>query len=219
MGRTSVTNTKSLARTNAKGRQRAATVGTDEKRERILRVAEQLFGQQGYAHTTLDQIAGELGVTKPYLYYYFRNKQELFEILSWRPTVACFTALDFSPDDPRPAHVKVKDGLTQLIRATVMNYPSAFFAYRDPQAFRPEMRKAQKKIANHFYDKLCALLEQARQEGQLHFDETKITALAACSIPGFLYHWYQPDGRLSPDDMVKALADLAFRVIGLRESF
>ncbi|MEO8653141.1 MAG: TetR/AcrR family transcriptional regulator [Ramlibacter sp.] len=199
-----------------RGRQRAATAGTDAKRERILKVAERLFHQQGYGNTSLSQIARELGVSKPFVYYYFHNKQEIFEQLSWRPTVACFTALDFEPDDRRPAHVKIAQGLERLIRATIEYHPSAFFAYRDPQAFRPEFALAQKKIAHHFYDRLCALMEQARREGTLDFRETKITALAACSLPGFLYSWYRPDGRLSADQVVRELTALAWRVIGLR---
>jgi AcrR family transcriptional regulator len=199
-----------------RGRQKTVTAGTDAKRERILKVAERLFHAQGYADTTLEQIVRELGVTKPYVYYYFHNKQEIFEVLSWRPTVACFTALDFPAGDDRPAHLKVADGIERLIRATVEYHPSAFFAYRDPQAFRPEFAAAQKQIANHFYDKLCALMEQARREGTLDFRETKITALAACSLPGFLYSWYRPDGRLSPQEVVGELTALAWRVIGLR---
>ena len=203
--------------TPARGRQRAATAGTDAKRERVLKVAERLFHEQGYGNTSLSQIARELGVSKPFVYYYFHNKQELFELLSWRPTVACFTALDFPHDDVRPAHVKVAQGLERLIRATIEYHPSAFFAYRDPQAYRPEFAAAQKKIANHFYDRLCTLMEQARREGTMAFRETKITALAACSLPGFLYSWYRPDGRLSPEPVVRELTMLAWRVIGLRE--
>ena len=198
-------------------RDSAATPGTDAKRERILRAAERLFHEQGYADTTLAQIARELGVSKPFVYYYFHNKQELFERLSWRPTVACFTALDFAPQDCRSAHIKIAQGLERLIRATIEFHPSAFFAYRDPQVFRPEFAAAQKQIANHFYVRMCALMEQARREGTLDFNETKITALAACSLPGFLYSWYRPDGRLSPEQVVRELTALAWRVIGLRE--
>ncbi len=77
----------------ARGRQKASTPSTDEKRERILQAAEALFDRQGYANTTMEQIVQQLGVTKPYVYYYFHNKQEIFETLCWRPSVACFTAM------------------------------------------------------------------------------------------------------------------------------
>ncbi len=200
----------------ARGRQKVSTASTDEKRERILEAAEALFHRQGYAHTTMEQIVQALGVTKPYVYYYFHNKQEIFETLSWRPTVECFTAMDFPEDDLRPAHLKVAEGLERMIRATIDNYPAAFFPYLEPQVYRPEYRAMQKKIASHFYARLCALMEQARADGMLDFKETRITAQAACSLPGFLYHWYRPDGRLSPAEMVRELTQLAWRVLGLR---
>ena len=63
---------------------------------------------------------------------------------------------------------------------------------------------------------MCALLEQGRADGMLEFNETKITALAACSLPGFLFNWYRPDGRLSQKAVVEELTQLACRVIGLR---
>jgi AcrR family transcriptional regulator len=198
------------------GRQRAATQGTDLQRERILQAAAQLFAAQGYANTTMAQIVRALGVTKPFVYYYFRDKQEIFETLSWAPAVDCFTALDFAATDPRRASEKVLEGIERLIRATITHHPAAFFAYREPQVYRPEYLAAQKKLAHHFYDLLCPLLEEARRDGDLDFSETKITALAACSLPGFLYSWYRPGGRLSPDEVVAELTRLASRVIGLQ---
>lgn len=198
------------------GRQKAATSGTDAKRERILAVAERLFHTQGYAHTTMEQIVGELGVTKPFVYYYFRNKQEIFETLSWAPAVECFTSMDFDDDDPRAAHEKVMAGLERLIRTTIAHYPAAFFFYREPQVYRAEYMTAQKRVANHFYAQMCTLLEQGRAEGWFDFDETRIAAQAACSLPGFLYNWYRPDGRMPPEAMVQQLTRLAGRVLGLR---
>ena len=199
------------------GRQRASTAGTDVQRERILQVATRLFAAQGYANTTLAQIVRELGVTKPFVYYYFRDKQEIFETLSWRPAVECFTSLDFAEHDPRRASEKVMEGLERLIRATIAHHPAAFFPYREPQVYRPEYLAAVRKLANHFYDRLCPLLEQARRDGDLDFRDTRITALAACSLPGFLYTWYRPDGRLTPDALAAELAQLASRVIGLQQ--
>ena len=200
----------------AQGRQKSSTPGTDAKRAQILSTAERLFHAQGYAHTTMEQIVRELGVTKPYVYYYFRNKQEIFETLSWAPTVECFTSMDFEEGDTRPAHEKVMAGLERLIRATIAGYPAAFFPYREPQVYRPEYMAAQKRIANHFYERLCSLLEQGRAEGSFDFDDTRVTAQAACSLPGFLYNWYRPDGRMPPEAMVQQLTRLAGRVLGLR---
>jgi AcrR family transcriptional regulator len=43
----------------------------------ILESASQLFFELGYEETTMDDIAGRIGVTKGTLYLYFKNKEEL----------------------------------------------------------------------------------------------------------------------------------------------
>ena len=192
-----------------------ATPASDDKREGILRAAEALFHAQGYAGTTLQQIADALGVTKPYVYYYFDSKQQLFETLSWTPAVACFTVLDDPALAALPPHEQAAQGIERLVRATLAHHPAAFFAYREPQAYRPAYQAAQRRLARHFYDRLCVLLEAGRAAGRLQFDETRITALSACSLPGFLYSWYRPEGRLPAEAVVRTLSALAWRVIGL----
>jgi AcrR family transcriptional regulator len=49
-----------------------------ERRELILESAGRLFGERGYAHTSLDEIAGAAGVTKPILYRHFDSKKALY---------------------------------------------------------------------------------------------------------------------------------------------
>jgi len=47
-------------------------------RHRLLAAATDLFTQKGYAATTVREIVGAAGVTKPVLYYYFRNKEGIY---------------------------------------------------------------------------------------------------------------------------------------------
>ena len=47
------------------------------KREAVLRAAAQVFNEKGYLATTLDEVANRLNVTKPTLYYYVNNKEEI----------------------------------------------------------------------------------------------------------------------------------------------
>jgi AcrR family transcriptional regulator len=41
--------------------------------EQTLTVARGLFAERGYAAVTMDEVAAEVGVTKPLLYNYFGN--------------------------------------------------------------------------------------------------------------------------------------------------
>jgi TetR/AcrR family transcriptional regulator len=47
-------------------------------RKRLLDKATEIFARKGYAAATVREIVAAAGVTKPVLYYYFRNKEGLF---------------------------------------------------------------------------------------------------------------------------------------------
>lgn len=48
-------------------------------KQKILDISLQLFMQLGFENTYMDDIAQKAGVTKPAIYYYFKDKQTLFE--------------------------------------------------------------------------------------------------------------------------------------------
>jgi len=47
----------------------------------ILRAAERLFAERGYARTSMKRLAGSVGVTDAALYNHFRSKREILEAL------------------------------------------------------------------------------------------------------------------------------------------
>jgi len=61
-------------------------------RLRLLASATELFNRKGYAGTTVREIVAAAGVSKPVLYYYFRNKEGIFLDLM-REALSQFDAL------------------------------------------------------------------------------------------------------------------------------
>lgn len=55
---------------------------TSNKRESIIRAAHAQFRLYGYRKTSMEDIAGELGISRASLYSYFNNKDEIFTSVS-----------------------------------------------------------------------------------------------------------------------------------------
>ena len=49
--------------------------------ETILTAAYTMFAQEGFEKTSLARIAERVGISKPALFYHFRSKEQLFEVL------------------------------------------------------------------------------------------------------------------------------------------
>ena len=90
-----------------------------EREQQVLAEARRLFADRGYASVTMDDVATAVGVTKPLLYTYFGNKEQLYlECMEPAAEALLAAVLDAvtTADDPADA----------LARGT-----HAFFAFID----------------------------------------------------------------------------------------
>jgi AcrR family transcriptional regulator len=70
--------------------QQTAPVDTDDVRERILAAAERCIDRHGIRKTTMDDIASELGLSRPNVYRYFANRDDLLiELITRHARALC----------------------------------------------------------------------------------------------------------------------------------
>jgi AcrR family transcriptional regulator len=188
----------------------------DRKREQILDVAVNLFFKHGYAGTTIADIADKLGVTKPFVYYYFENKEDLFETLTWEASNACMTALHFPTADKRRAIEKLREGLTRLVLANIKHLKAGTFYYRETGILRAPFLRKLRVLGRRFHTDLSTLLEAGQREGDLEFDNAKLTALKIGSVVGFMYAWYRPAGPIGATEMAERLCGTMLRMAGAK---
>ncbi len=70
------------------GRVRSTTEEEKQRRrDMILEAAEKRFRRFGYSKTTMEEIAGDAGISKGTIYIYFKNKEEIFTDLLAKETL------------------------------------------------------------------------------------------------------------------------------------
>ena len=62
-----------------------------ERERQLLDAARAQFAARGYARVTMDEVAAAVGVTKPLLYTYFGNKEQLY-LACMEPAAEALTA-------------------------------------------------------------------------------------------------------------------------------
>jgi AcrR family transcriptional regulator len=90
-----------------------------DRMEQVLVAAHTLFAERGFAAVTMEEVAGEVGVTKPLLYNYFGNKEQLYIACMKRSGDALVTMILETVGDASSPSEALNDGLR------------AFFAFLD----------------------------------------------------------------------------------------
>ncbi len=188
------------------------------KRERILEEAVKLFYERGFSGTTLDDIAGKLGVTKRFIYTHFRSKVELLEAIC-RPTIEMsLAAISRAAKQDGKAAQRLFDGIVAFSKV-VLHRQANIAVY-----FREEKNLSQKGLADinalrkNFDRVLSELLEEGTLAGEFSTGDVRVAALAIGGMVSWAYTWYQPGGRLSIDDVGAKLARLAVEMAGVHAS-
>lgn len=83
----------------------------EKSRQKILLGALELFSKQGFAQTTVDQIAVKAAVSKGLIYHYYQSKQEILK--------GIFTMILKETEDFMPSGEPPKDYLKKLLAGSI----------------------------------------------------------------------------------------------------
>lgn len=184
------------------------------KRDRILQEAVKLFYERGFTGTTLDDIAAELGVTKPFIYTHFRSKVELLAALC-QPTIEMsLEAVASAADSGGTPTVRLRMAMEGFARVILQRQANIAIYFREEKNLTPEALDAINTLRKKFDRVLSGLLSEGVATGAFTIPDVNIAALAIGGMISWAYTWHRPEGRLTLDDVCGRLADLALKMVG-----
>ncbi len=186
------------------------------KRERILQEAVALFYARGFTGTTLDDIAAELGVTKPFIYTHFRSKNDLLAAVC-QPTIELsVTAIQDAVDSTGTPTEKLRQAVAAFTRIVLERQANIAIFFREEKSLAPEALAEIIQAQKQFDRLLSKLLSDGIAAGEFEIPDVSLAALAIGGMISWSYTWHRPDGRLSLDQLCHRMADFALQMSGIR---
>jgi len=183
------------------------------KREAVLLAAAQEFNARGYHNTRLEEIAKRLNVTKPTIYYYVTNKDE---ILTEVFRTGC-GALAEAADEVDQSNLTGLDKLSAFMSRYAELMTTDFVknvALLEDTCLGPEMRAEVREIKSAIDGRFRAFVEEAVREGAIAACDPKLAAFTIAGALNGIARWYQPDGPRSAQEIAEITVDML--VDGLR---
>lgn len=177
------------------------------KRQAVLQTAAQLFNERGFHATSLDDIAERLNVSKPTLYYYIENKDQIL--------LECVkTALDLMHagiGEVRAAGGSAIEQLKACMRiysgVVMQDFGMCVIRIGEdplPAPLKQELRHLKAGIDAQFR----RLIEDGVAEGSLAPCDPKMAAFMLAGALSWIGRWYRPDGDLTPDQIADQCIEL-----------
>ncbi len=184
---------------------RAAASREDE----ILVAAARIFREKGYHATSVQDIAEAVGLLKGSLYHYIRSKEQLLARLFEGALEDTIRELESIAARRAHAADRLRDMVRAYVRSVTANLDAVGIYLREWRALPgPELARvrARRRVMRKLFEDVIA--EGARHD-EFDVRDPKIAALAILGMCNWLYEWYRPRGRLSPDALADELAERA----------
>jgi AcrR family transcriptional regulator len=173
----------------------------------VILAAARAFREHGYHNTSLEDVAAALNVTKPTIYYYVANKEEiLFECFrtGLDEIKGVFGELDSSKDSAR-------EKLLVLIRhygAAIAGEFGWCMVHAEDQALSPDMSGRIRALKSDIDQRIRALIKDGIEDGSVGPCDPKMTAFAIAGALNWIGHWYHKDATLSPAEVGRAFSQV-----------
>ena len=183
------------------------------KRERIIATAVELFYNNGLSNTTLEAVADQMNVTKPFIYSHFKSKSQLLAEICSRGIRASLDALDRAVARGGGPTQKLQTLARDFMLAVLSNQAHIAIYNREEKHLTAEDSDAINEMRRDFDRKFCALLSEGVASGEFIVEDVQLASLAIGGIVSWSYVWYRPSGRLSPAETADRVADLVLSMV------
>jgi AcrR family transcriptional regulator len=172
------------------------------KREAVIHAAARAFNERGYHNTSLDDIASALEVTKPTIYYYVENKEQLL-----------FAYFDVAGASGCRARDRLRLVLLRYAQAIASEFGWCMVRAED-QDLSAQMRAHVKSLKSEIDQGIRRLLREGISDGSIGECDPKMTAFALAGALNWIAHWYRDRQSQSATQIADAFVALFER--GLR---
>ena len=155
-------------------------LGGPRTRDRVVDAALVAFGRRGYEVTSLDAVAGELGVRKQTILYYFPSKEALLEAAVDRAAAEVGAALDRALARPGAAWDRV-EAIVRAVFRLAGRRPELLGLLREVTRLGPPGATRFAVAMRPWIGRADAFLDGAMIRGELRAQDTRMLLLLAYS--------------------------------------
>jgi AcrR family transcriptional regulator len=175
------------------------------KREAILETAAQLFLEKSYGRTSMNDVAERLTITKPALYHYFHNKEEiLLECYRWG-TGLIEDGLNKIAGDCGTGLEKVEAFIYSYANVMTVNFGRCVMRLDEGDLSSKalaEVRTYKRKIDR----RLRSFIQEGIEDGSITPCDPKLAAFAIAGAVNWICMWYEPEGALPAEEIATQFA-------------
>lgn len=173
-------------------------VAYQERRQEIGHAASKVFFEKGLQVASIGDIAKELGIDRATLYYYFVDKQDIFDevVREVAELDVAFAESTFAGNEP-PLE-KLNAVINDLMKSYATHYPLLYVYIRENlsvvKGTRSEWSSYMRNLNRRYDLAITAIVQEGIDDGSIRpLASARTMAFGIIGTVGWTNRWYSPD--------------------------
>jgi AcrR family transcriptional regulator len=178
------------------------------RKVQIEGIATELFRKKGYAATSMRDLAQAVGMEAASIYSHIKNKEALLSSICFRLADAFMDAKKEMELQTMPAPQLLQKAIEAHVRVITNNLDASAVFLHEWRHLSPEPLAEFIALRKAYENYLIRIIQQGKEEGKFQFEDEKIAVLSLLSGLNWIYDWYKPEGKLTPEQVAQNLSQL-----------
>jgi AcrR family transcriptional regulator len=187
----------------------------EQKREAVLRAAVRMFNSRGFHTTSLDDVAASLGVSKPTIYHYLGNKDQVLLECVTRGVEQLRAAADAAHAVPGTGFDRLSEFLRRYAEIIMDDFGRCVIRTADEQ-LSEESSTRFRALKREIDKAMQGLIAEGVADGSIAAADVKLTGFTLAGALNWPARWHKPDGRLSPEEVAAQMVEILMRGLAPR---
>ena len=177
------------------------------KRQAVLRAAVRMFNERGFHATLLEDVAASLGVSKPTIYHYLGNKEQVLLECVAIGLQQFLEAADEAHRAPGSGLDRLRHFLTAYAQVNMDDFGRCVIR-TGPEALSPEGAQSLRERKRRIDAAMRGFIEEGMADGSIARTDPKLLAFTLAGALNWPARWHVAGGELSPKQIAGQMVDI-----------
>lgn len=179
----------------------------DQKREAVLRAAVRMFNARGFHATSLDDVAASLNISKPTIYYYLGNKDQVLLECVTRGLGELAEAAERVRETRGTGLERLRAFLFLYAKVNMDDFGRCVVRTGD-ECLVPKNAEQFRMLKRRIDGAMRALIEEGMTDGSIAPGDVKLTAFSLAGALNWPARWHDPAGPETPDQIAEKMVGI-----------
>lgn len=179
----------------------------ERKREAVLRAAVRTFNARGFHAASLDEVASSLNISKPTIYHYLGNKEQVLLECVTRGLEMLQQAADTAKLESGTGLDRLRSFLRRYVEINMDDFGRCVIRTGD-EMLSADGATRFRQLKSRIDQAMRNLIRDAIADSSIDPTDVKILAFTLAGALNWPARWHRPDGALSTEAISAAMIDM-----------